>query len=96
MLVAVGSTFSKLHFCDHHLTSNRIYTFAWLFGFFISMTTYYVINRWIAPQHESLIEEAVYPPSVSRGDVTPDSEDAAGSTDYEVKDGVATTVKELV
>jgi len=95
-LGALGSTFSKLHFFGYHLTSNRIYTFAWIFGFFFSLTSYYVINTWIAPQHESLIEEPVYPPSVSRGDVTPDSEDAAGSTDYEVKDGVATTVKEIV
>jgi len=62
----------------------------------MALASYYVINRWIAPQHETLLEEPVYPPSVSRGDVTPSDEEAAGSTDYEVKDGVIATEKEIL
>jgi nucleobase:cation symporter-1, NCS1 family len=42
----------------------KIYTFAWIFGFTISMLSHYVINTYISPSHETLIEVAVYPPHV--------------------------------
>ena len=39
----------------------RVYTFAWIFGFFSALVLYYVINYFF-PHKESLVAEAVYPP----------------------------------
>jgi len=49
----------------------KLYTFAWLFGFFVSLLTYYVICTWISPPTSAQVEHAVYPPMP--GDVTPSS-----------------------
>jgi len=40
----------------------KIYTFAWIFGFFLSMLVHYVLNTYVSPAPESLVEVAVYPP----------------------------------
>jgi len=40
----------------------KIYAFAWLFGFFITLPVYYIICTYISPQTTSLVDEAVYPP----------------------------------
>lgn len=42
----------------------KIYTFAWIFGFFVSMLAHYIINTYISPSHETVLEVAVYPPHV--------------------------------
>lgn len=44
----------------------KIYAFAWIFGFVISVLTYYVLCTYIHPHKESLSDVAVYPPK--RGD----------------------------
>lgn len=48
----------------------KIFTFAWLFGFTVSLSTHYVICTYISVPTSSLIEVAVYPPQL---------EDIAGS-----------------
>ncbi|KAF2500359.1 hypothetical protein BU16DRAFT_556829 [Lophium mytilinum] len=59
----------------------KIYTFAWTFGFFISMLVHYVICTYVSVPKESIIEEAVYPPQL--GDVSPPSEFMdSGKEDY--------------
>jgi len=40
----------------------KVYTFAWIFGFFLSLVTHYVVCAYISPATESLVECAVYPP----------------------------------
>ncbi|KAF2803716.1 uncharacterized protein BDZ99DRAFT_452756 [Mytilinidion resinicola] len=63
----------------------KIYTFAWIFGFFISMLVHYVICTYISVPKESIIEEAVYPPQL--GDVSPPSESVdSGKDDYVTKE----------
>jgi NCS1 family nucleobase:cation symporter-1 len=47
----------------------KIYSFAWIFGFALSMLTHHIICRYISPPTASIIEEAVYPAQV--GDVGP-------------------------
>ncbi|KAF2687403.1 hypothetical protein K458DRAFT_333812 [Lentithecium fluviatile CBS 122367] len=47
----------------------KIYSFAWIFGFHLSMLSHYVICTYISPPTASIIEEAVYPPKA--GDVSP-------------------------
>ncbi|KAI4212622.1 MAG: hypothetical protein LQ351_004694 [Letrouitia transgressa] len=44
----------------------KIYTFAWLFGFSISLLTYYVICTFVSPISDALVDTAVLPPQ--RGD----------------------------
>ena len=46
----------------------KIYTFAWIFGFFLSLITHYVICTWISVPTSSLLECAVYPPQ--KGEIT--------------------------
>ena len=46
----------------------KIYTFAWIFGFFLSFSTHYVICTYISVPTGSLINFAVYPPQLE--DVT--------------------------
>ena len=74
------------------LTVDKIYTFAWLFGFFVALSSYYVICTYISPITSALVDEAVLPPQ--KGDVTP-GDDSAGST-YEAKDGSHAHTKEIV
>ncbi|KAF1842420.1 uncharacterized protein K460DRAFT_409836 [Cucurbitaria berberidis CBS 394.84] len=50
---------------DHSLNVGgawKIYTFAWIFGFFLSLLTHYIICTYVAVPTESLVEHAVYPP----------------------------------
>jgi len=48
----------------------KIYTFAWLFGFHVSMLVYYVICTYISPPTSAMVDVAVYPPQ--KGDISPD------------------------
>ena len=74
------------------LTVRKIYTFAWLFGFFIALSSYYVICTYVTPITTALVDEAVLPPQ--KGDASL-SDDSTGST-YETKDGFHTQTKEIV
>lgn len=40
----------------------KIYTFAWIFGFFLSLLVHFVICTYISVPKASIVEEAVYPP----------------------------------
>ncbi|CAN9328979.1 unnamed protein product [Alternaria alternata] len=40
----------------------KVYTFAWIFGFYLSLVTHYIICVYISPATGSLVESAVYPP----------------------------------
>lgn len=74
------------------LTVHKIYTFAWLFGFFVALSSYYVICTYISSVTSALVDEAVPPPQngeVSLGD------DSTGSI-YETKDGFHAQTKEVV
>ncbi|KAF2244465.1 hypothetical protein BU26DRAFT_523107 [Trematosphaeria pertusa] len=65
----------------------KIYSFAWIFGFFLSMLVHYVICTYVSPPTESIIEEAVYPPQ--KGDVSPpvlEGEDGEAKTAYVAKE----------
>lgn len=66
----------------------QIYTFAWLFGFFIALLSYYVICTYISPLTDALVDEAVLPPQ--KGDISPSNGSA-----YEAKDGVRAETKEV-
>jgi nucleobase:cation symporter-1, NCS1 family len=45
----------------------KIYCFAWIFGFSLSMAVHYVINVYVSPATEALVEVAIYPPHVGDG-----------------------------
>jgi NCS1 family nucleobase:cation symporter-1 len=65
----------------------KIYSFAWIFGFTLSMLTHYVICTYVSVPTASIIEEAVYPPSA--GDETPpviEGEDGGAKTVYVAKE----------
>ena len=74
------------------LTIHQIYTFAWLFGFFIALSSYYVICTYISPIISALVDEAVLPPQ--KGDESL-GDDSTG-INYETKDGVHAETKEIV
>lgn len=74
------------------LTVHKIYTFAWLFGFFVALSSYYVICNYISPITSALVDEAVLPPQ--KGDMSR-RDDSTGSA-YETKDGVHAQTKEIV
>lgn len=95
-LVALGSKIpiNKFWF-QRWLTLFRIYSFAWIFGFFFSMLTYYVINTWISPQTVSLVDVAVYPPGKGETFTPPDIE-AVDDGSLDGKKGPLTTEKEIV
>ena len=40
----------------------RIYTFAWIFGFFVSLLSYYVIVKYVSGIPETIVDVAVCPP----------------------------------
>lgn len=67
----------------------KIYTFAWLFGFFLSMLVHYVICTYISVPTESIVAEAVYPADYD--DTTPVIE----GEDGESKDGYVAKEKEI-
>ena len=74
------------------LMVHKIYTFAWLFGFFVSLSSYYVICTYVSPITSALIDKAVLPPQkdeVSLGD------DSTGRT-HETKGGFHAQTKEVV
>lgn len=59
------------------------------------MLTYYVINTWISPQTDSLVEVAVYPPGKGEAFTPPDIE-AVDDGSLEGKKGPFATEKEIV
>lgn len=63
----------------------QLYTFAWLFGFFASLTSYYVIATYISKPTSAQVEFAVYPPMP--GDVTPTSGEEALEKEQVTFDG---------
>ncbi|KAI9798287.1 MAG: hypothetical protein M1833_004859 [Piccolia ochrophora] len=68
----------------------KIYTFAWLFGFFISITVHYLICTYISPPTSAMVDVAVYPEQA--GDVSSlDGEEV----DYNEKTGVEAREKEI-
>ena len=66
----------------------QIYTFAWLFGFFVALLSYYVICKYISPITGALVDEAVLPPQ--KGDVSP-----SDNSTYETKLGIRAETKEV-
>ena len=42
--------------------AEELYTFSWMWGFFLCVIVYYVICTYISPPTESLVEVAVFPP----------------------------------
>ena len=74
------------------LTVTQIYTFAWLFGFFIALSSYYVICTYVSPITGALVDTAVLPPQ--KGDVSPSDDSTEGT--YEAKGFVHTKAKEIV
>jgi len=56
----------------------KIYAFAWLYGFFTTLPTYYVICKYISPPTASLLEEAVYPPGKNESTASPVEGSAIG------------------
>ncbi|KAF2731365.1 hypothetical protein EJ04DRAFT_554776 [Polyplosphaeria fusca] len=68
----------------------KIYTFAWIFGFFLSFSIHYVINTYISKPTESIIEEAVLPPQL--GD---ESSQIIEGEDGNVKEEYITKEKEI-
>jgi len=71
----------------------KIYTFAWIFGFVISSTTYYAIN-YFYPQTVSLVEEAVYPLQLGET-MSPPIVDGDSVSD-DLKDPTITREREIV
>jgi NCS1 family nucleobase:cation symporter-1 len=65
----------------------KIYTFAWLFGFFTSTLVHYIICTYISVPRESMVDVAVYPPQ--KGEETPEvleGEETTGKTAYVAKE----------
>jgi hypothetical protein len=61
-----------------------------LFGFFISLSSYYVIAKYISPPLSSMVNEAVLPPQ--KGDISPPSEE---DSSIDTKRGVTAHTKEV-
>ncbi|KAL6706559.1 hypothetical protein ACN47E_005315 [Coniothyrium glycines] len=68
----------------------KIYTFAWTFGFFISMLVHYVICTYISVPTGSLVEVAVYPPQLGEEDTILEGEDGSVQETYISKEKKAT------
>jgi len=63
----------------------KIYTFAWIYGFFSSMLIHYLICTYVSVPHASIIEEAVYPPQL--GDIeSPAVEETDSKEEYVTKE----------
>jgi len=71
----------------------KIYSFAWIFGFTVAFTVYYVINTYISPQTVSLVDVATYPLQAGETE-TPSSLDGEDIND--LKDAATTKEKEIV
>ena len=71
----------------------KIYTFAWLYGFFISLLSYYVIVKYISGIGEAVVEVAVYPPH--REDRVDDVESGSGESVEGKVEEVAVKTKEV-
>jgi nucleobase:cation symporter-1, NCS1 family len=70
----------------------QIYTFAWIFGFTVSLLTYYVVVKYVSGIGEALVDVAVYPPQKSDGH----SDEESGSGEiYEEKSAVDVKTKEV-
>jgi NCS1 family nucleobase:cation symporter-1 len=67
----------------------KIYSFAWIFGFTLSMLTHYVICTYVSIPAVSILEEAVYPPSTGF-----ESPAVIEGTDAEVKSAFVAKEKE--
>ncbi|KAF2453304.1 permease for cytosine/purines, uracil, thiamine, allantoin-domain-containing protein [Lineolata rhizophorae] len=63
----------------------KIYTFAWIFGFSISFLVHYVINTYVSPATEALVDVAVYPEQLYNGESPPSpaSEEVSNTTKEE-------------
>jgi nucleobase:cation symporter-1, NCS1 family len=70
----------------------QIYTFAWIYGFVMSLGSYYVIVNYISGIPEALVEVAVYPPQ--KGDTVSDVE-SGNSQEFEEKKEAAVAAKEV-
>jgi nucleobase:cation symporter-1, NCS1 family len=70
----------------------KIYTFAWIFGFTISLSTYYVIVKYVSGLGDAIVDVAVYPPQKSEG--ASDEESGSGEI-YEEKSVVDIKTKEV-
>ena len=70
----------------------QIYTFAWIFGFFVSLTSYYVIATYVSGLGEALVDVAVYPPQ--KGDIVADIESGSEEV-FEEKVGLDVQTKEV-
>jgi NCS1 family nucleobase:cation symporter-1 len=70
----------------------KVYTFAWLFGFFTSMLSYYVICKYISGLGVAIIDKAVYPAQLTDGVADIESGD---SEVFEEKGVEEVGVKEL-
>lgn len=71
----------------------KIYTFACIYGFFMSLTSYYVIVTYISGIPGALVEVAVYPPQ--KGDVVVDIETGSGEV-FEEKHADYVATKEVL
>jgi nucleobase:cation symporter-1, NCS1 family len=89
MLVVLGRCLFSAFNLSSDTDNYQIYTFAWIYGFFMSLSSYYIICTYISPITAALVEEAVYPPQ-KEDVVSPD-----GSDYYETKDHVVTKSKEV-
>lgn len=70
---------------DHSLNVGgawKIYTFAWIFGFFLSLLVHYIICNYISISRDSLVEEAVHPPQREEESVVLEGEDASVQETY--------------
>ena len=71
----------------------KIYTFSCIYGFSISLVTYWLICTYISDVGIAKIDEAVYPPSiVQTGDVEVGSGDSEQESYEEKKGGVEVSV----
>lgn len=70
----------------------QIFTFAWIFGFTISLLTYYVIVNYISGIREANVEVAIYPAQKSDG---PSDVESGGGEIYEEKSGLDVKTKEV-
>lgn len=51
----------RLHL-QFSLTCDRLYAFAWIYGFVNAFAIHFVLCKYVSVPHESIITEAVYPP----------------------------------
>ena len=71
----------------------QIYTFAWIFGFFVSLSTYYVIVKYVSGIPGALVDVAVYPPQ--KGDAVAVDIESGSEEVFEEKVGLDVQTKEV-